>query len=345
MKIVEIDGPNDERGIKNFLGVATQVYEHDPIWVPESEQVFLQRFRAWKTSQKVRIWPIVALQDDYPVARGVSILPPESMDEYGNPQGWIGFFESLEKHQDAAESVLHRCEDILRSESVKSILAPKVDNLLVGLLANGFNLPQTILSNHNPPYYLGIFQKCGYQFISKMRTFDFTRETVQRSHIELPDFTTREFDRDELPREVAIFNRLQNSIFAGMNHYISRTPEEDNEMVQSFLPFLDDELVIIAEDKKGNAVGLLICLPDIYQAFKGQEVKRARIISIGVIPGWGNKGVGPMMSSHLMRNLLKKGYQTAEASWILANNIPPQNLAKRFNAAAGKEYVLLGKKL
>jgi len=43
--------------------------------------------------------------------------------------------------------------------------------------------------------------------------------------------------------------------------------EEDREMVQAFLPFLDDELVIIAEDKKGDAVGLLICLPDIISDF------------------------------------------------------------------------------
>jgi len=345
MKIIEIKELNDGRRINQFLDVARQVYKDDPIWVPESEQTFLQRFKAWKTGLKVRMWPIVALEDNYPVARGAAILAKAATDEDGNPQGWIGFFESLEEHRDAAESILHRCEDILRMAGAKSILAPKVDNLIVGLLTNGFTLPHTVLSNYNPPYYLNIFQQSGYEVRLKLHTFNFTRETVKRAEIKLPGFTTRESDRNRLPQELAIFNRLQNSIFTGTNQYISRTLEEDREMVQTFLPFLDDELVIIAEDKKRNAVGLLICLPDLYQAFKGDKINRARIISIGVMPGWKTKGVGSMMGSHLMQNLLKKGYQTAEASWILERNIQPHNLVKRFNAASGKEYVLLGKKL
>ena len=41
------------------------------------------------------------------------------------------------------------------------------------------------------------------------------------------------------------------------------------------------------------------------------------------------------MASHLMRNLLDKGYQTVEDIWILADNRPPQNLARRFQAAPG----------
>jgi hypothetical protein len=56
-----------------------------------------------------------------------------------------------------------------------------------------------------------------------------------------------------------------------LNSYVLRTAQEDLEMVQSFLSFLDDELVIIAEDMKGNAAGLLICLPVVYQTLKGGQ--------------------------------------------------------------------------
>ena len=134
-------------------------------------------------------------------------------------------------------------------------------------------------------------------------------------------------------------------IFTGRNGYVPRTIEEDWEMIESALPFIDDELIIIAEDEKGNVIGMLICLPDLYQTLKGQPLNRARVVSIGVLPGWERKGVGALMSSHLMENLIRKGYQMAEGSWIFESNILPQNLAKRFNSQPGREFLLLEKKL
>jgi hypothetical protein len=234
---------------------------------------------------------------------------------------------------------------MLKEAGAESVLAPKVDNLLAGLLVRDFRLPQTVLTNHNPPYYLEIFQKCGYEVKSRILTFRFTRESVRQLDVRLPGLSTREFDRNNLTREVALFHHLQNSIFAGRNDYVPRTLEEDRDMVQSLMPLVDDELIIIAEDIEGNGVGVLICLPDVYQSFKGQQIDRARIVSIGVVPGWERKGGGALMACHLMRNLLRKGYRTAEASWILESNVPPQNLASRFNAEPGREFVLLSKRL
>lgn len=343
MNIVKLAGPDDEKGIEAFLETARRVYANDPTWVPESDRAFLQRYKAWQHNDNIIIQPFVALENEQPAARGCAILNKGSVDEDGRPVGWIGFFETLEKHRDAGCAVLKECENFLRAAGAESVLAPKVDNLLVGLLVSGFDQPQTILTNYNPPYYLKVFQKAGYRVSATMRTFNYTRDAAKRPKVKLSGFTTRELNLNRLPDELVIFNRLQNTIFAGINNYASRSLEQDQEMVQSLLPFIDSELIIIAEDTSGEPVGLLICLPDIYQSFKDSEITRARLISIGVVPGWKTHGVGALMGAHLARNLLKKGYQALEASWILSDNLPPQNLAKRFNAGSGKEFVLLEK--
>jgi GNAT superfamily N-acetyltransferase len=168
---------------------------------------------------------------------------------------------------------------------------------------------------------------------------------VLKRPVARPGYTTRTYDKASLERETAVFHQMQHSLFSDSRGWVPRSISEDREMVKSFLPFIDSELIIIAEDCRGAPVGLLLCLPDIYQSFKGQAVDRARIISIGVLPGWENKGVGAMMASHLMANLAKKGYASAEASWIMDANRPPQNLARRFNASPGREFVLLEKTL
>jgi hypothetical protein len=189
-------------------------------------------------------------------------------------------------------------------------------------------------------------KSCGYELKTKIYSLYFTRDNVQQIDVKLPGFTTREFNRNNLTDEIAIFHKLQQAIFVGHPGYITRTLEEDRDMVHSFLPYLQDDLVIIAQDNEENPVGLLVCLPDMYQAWRGQKIDRVRILSIGTLPHLTHKGIGGLMGAHLMRNLLqKKEYVFAEGSLILAANVSPRNLAKRFNAKPGREFALLEKNL
>jgi GNAT superfamily N-acetyltransferase len=343
--VIEIEGPEDERAIEQFHQVAARVYEDDPVWVPGSERTFTQRFRG--SQGQTRMTPIVALENDLPLARAVAILAPGATDQDGQPQGWIGFFECLKEHPHAARRVLERCEKILQQAGAGSVLVPKADNQLVGLLIEGFHLPHTVFTHHNPPHYLGLLENCGYEIKTTMYTLRFTRESAaEQVHVELPGFSTREFDRDHLADEIVVFHKLQRAIFGGRPGYVLRTLEQDRAMVQSFLSFLQDDLVIIAEDSAGQPVGLLVCLPDVYQALRGQEINRVRIVSIGAIPSLRHKGIGALMGAHLMRNLLRrKEYVSVEGSWILGSNVSPRNLARRFNAEPGREFALLEKKL
>jgi hypothetical protein len=68
---------------------------------------------------------------------------------------------------------------------------------------------------------------------------------------------------------MAHFNRLQNAIFAERDGYLPAHRQKMRHWSQPFLPFLDEELVIFAEDEKGQPVGILLCLPDSNQALKG----------------------------------------------------------------------------
>lgn len=344
MEIIEILGP-DQPAIEHFHQVATRVYRDDPVWAPGSEMMFTQRFQA-SQDRKGSMVPIVAIGAGEPLARGVAILAPGASDKAGRPQGWIGFFEYVKGYPHAARRVLERCEAILRRAGAKSVLAPKVDSQLAGLLTKGFELPHIVWTHHNPPYYLELFTGCSYEIQTRIHAFYFTRKITEPIDVQLAGFTTREFDRSNLEEEIVVFHQLQQEIFGHRPDYMPRTLQEDREVVHSFLPFLQDDLVIFAEDGDGVPVGLLICLPDIYQALQGKTIDRVRILSIGAIPRLTHKGMGALMGAHLMKNLLqRKEYVFAEGSMVLSSNVPPQNLAKRFQAEPGREFVLLRKTL
>jgi len=346
VEVLTINRTDDTDKLKLFQSVAERVYQDDPVWSPASEMMWEQRFQGLQGRPDAFVLLLVAIKDGQPVARCMPMLVPGAVDEHGDPQGWIGFFEYLRGYPGAAQAMLTNAEALLRQMNARSVVMPKSDNLLVGLLTSGFELPHFVFTNHNPEYYHELLKDYGYLPKTRMVTYYFTRSTVKKFHLKLPHLKIREFNREDLDHETEVFHYLQKRIFEGRPGYVPRSFREDHQMVQSFLPFLEDELVIIAETPGGNPVGLLVCIPDIYQGYAHGTIDRARIMSIGAIPEYRNKGVGALMGAHLMRNLLKNPrYMSVEGSIILGQNVPVHNLVKRFGAQPGKEYWLLEKAL
>ncbi|OGO62942.1 MAG: hypothetical protein A2030_07325 [Chloroflexi bacterium RBG_19FT_COMBO_50_10] len=341
MKTIDFS-PADEDALYKFHALPQQVYAKDRLWTPQSEAAVSSLFTSL---DKVFIRPLLCVHGGNPLARAVAILHPGARDDLERPLGYIGFFECLEQFPQAGSIVLEHAEQILKLQGAASVQAPRVDNMLMGLVVGDNSIPQTVLTSHNPPYYLDILRSRGYRVREHLYTYIFDRSSAINFHIQLPGIYTRTFNRERLQEEVRIFHTLQVEIFKEHPGWISRTLDEDRRMIEDFLPMLDDELVIIAEDKDKRPLGLLVCLPDVYQAFRGQRIDNARLISIGAIPAMTEKGIGVVMCLHLFRNLLGKGYQTLEASWIRDSNILPQNLARRFNGRPGRTFALFEKGL
>ncbi len=328
---------------QSFFSVAREVYRNDPIWVPEEKRFTKEMITALFKKPDTITNIVVAYENDIPAARGIAVYRKNQFHP-ADQAGWIGMVEFPYENRDTAGILLDHLEDKLKQAGVKRIITPKTGSMEPGLLVEKFDYPQTVLTTHNPEYYLDFYFKSGYQIKETCLTFCFSRKHAKQIQIKLPGFMTRSMDPDRLEKEITIFNSLQNAIFEEREGYLRRSLEEDRSLIQSFQPFLDKDLIIIAEDLSGKPVGILICLPDIYQAYMGLKVDRVRFISIGCLPTYTKKGIGILMVSHLINNLIKNPeYKSAEASWILGSNKQALNMLSRFNPEKGREFVFLEK--
>ena len=92
---------------------------------------------------------------------------------------------------------------------------------------------------------------------------------------------------------------------------------------------IDPDLILVAEDRAGEVVGMLISLPDLWQARPaGARPTRARLLSIAVGRGWRGRGAALAMAAELASRLIDRGYQVLEGSWIRRDNVAPQRLAR-----------------
>jgi GNAT superfamily N-acetyltransferase len=342
MNITEVR-PDDTASIRHFFDLPDEVYRDDPVRVRENPQT-MKIFS--EPNLGIIRKPLLALDDGRAVARLVCIIHPQAKDDKGRPQGWIGYFEALPQARTGSLELLARAEELLAELGACTVAGPRTDNHAMGFLSKGFGLPQTVLTTHNPPYYPRWFKDAGFRVKTRSLSYSYRRSKYRPPAVTETGIRTRIFDRRDLAAEISRFNSLQNAIFGGRSGYIPRTRQEDEQLIRAFLPWLDDELVVFAEDETGQPVGILFCLPDIYQAQRGEKINRVRIVSIGVLPAWAGKGVAKAMGIHLMHTLLRRTeYEEAEASWIQQHNRVPQLLALRFGARPGREFLLFEKKL
>jgi ribosomal protein S18 acetylase RimI-like enzyme len=338
---VPIEGRSSQRSW--FDGLPAQVYRDDPRWSPASATIAAQTFAAAAAGDG-QMHPVVVLRSGSPVARAAGILPPRGPgDPAEGPQGWIGLVECMPQEVNAGRLAITDCRTWLQAQGCREVVAPRTSPLMSGLLVAGFDRPQVILTPYNPPWYAQLLAACGFQQTSSMVALEFTRARVPRFVGSTdPRVRVRHLDTGRLQEELETIRLFQQDVFAGSPGHLDRTPEQMQHLVAGLGAGLDPDLVIIAEDRSGQTIGALICLADVWQPRPpGADPDRARLLTIGVAPGWRGRGVAVAMGRALAGILLQKGYRTLEGSWVLRDNRRPQALARALGARETRRFALL----
>jgi hypothetical protein len=345
MRIVEIESLK-EKELDLFFDLPKIIYKNNLTWAPETREDIERDFTFSSNEKSQYIRPIVAISDkEKPLARAVVFSDSKAFDQKRRKIGNIAYFEALENEHEAVKAVFRSCERILSGLGVNIILTPKYENLIQGLLVKGFEQPHTFLTTYNPPYYYNYFKENGYKDFKQLFGVNLTEETYKGKNAYLEKIRIRTFNPEEIERETKIYHYLNNTIFQNTYDFIPRTYAESEKVVQSFLQFMDEELIILAENLEGKPVGFLICFPDINQYKKEGKIDRARVISVGVLEEYRRKRIGNAMGTLLLNNLLKKGYTSAEGSIVLSTNRIITKGVRGLGLRPDREFVLFRKKL
>ena len=337
MAVSEVASTDREDAVlDDFRAVAPAVYAEDPVWAPASEDV-IDECLTRAAADEIALRAYVARDGARPVARAMAIVAA------GSDEGWVGLFECRAGGEEAGRAVLGQCTDWLRTAGTASVVAPRVDELRAGVLVRGRDRPHTVFTAHNPPAYLDVLRSVGFEVRTRMVSVEFTRDRAPTFRL-VPSggLRVRTPDPARLDVELARIEAFQASVFGGSPGRVERTARASRSLARRLLPLLDLDLVVVAEDRAGDVVGVIVCLPDHWQP---PPVDRARLVSIGVAPGWRGQRVAVAMGATLAERLLAKGYQTLEGSWIRSDNRRPQVLARALGATPGRQFALLHRRV
>jgi GNAT superfamily N-acetyltransferase len=383
MSEVWITSAQTDREILEFIQFPWKVYKNDPHWVPpliSERRSFLDRSKN-PFFQHAEAEYFLARRDGQVVGT-IGAFTNHRYNEFQKVNtGFFGFFEVLEDPE-AARALLRTAEAWARQAGHKTILGPAQfsTNDEVGLLVDGFDDPPRILMTYNPRRYVDYLETAGYKKAMDLWAYEtlmsrfkgegglppkllrVAEKVRQRGKLHVRRLNMKEFDQ-EVERVKKVYNRSWERNWG----FVPMTDPEFEHMGKQLKSIIDPELVVIVE-ADGETVGFGLTLPDLSEPLRlayprpgtpealtmlkllwhwkaRRRVKWIRVFALGVLPEYRGQGVDALMYVETTRSALQRGYQKAEMSWILENNMMMNRGIRFLGGEVYKTYRLYEKRV
>lgn len=371
---VVINKVKNEAEKDKFIKFPWKIYKGDENWVPPllfdvKKNLDTKRNPFYKHSE---IELFLAYRNGEICGRIAAITNEHHNKFHNDKAGFFGFFESV-NDPSVSNELFKSAEGFLKSKGKDTMRGPvnPSTNDEVGLLIKGYDKPPVILMTYNPQYYSALTENYGFtkakdiyaylvnESVSKdekimgklRRVSDIVqkKEKIKIRTMDLSDF------KNELKRVKEVYNNAWSYNWG----FVPMTDEEFDFLSESLKPIVDKDLVYFAE-VNSKPVAFSLAIPDMNIVFKKingrifpfgiikillgrKKIHRIRLITLGVIPEYQKKGIEAIFIKNTIENGMSKGYNQAEISWILEDNIPMVQTAKNLGADQYKTYRIYDK--
>jgi len=281
-------------------------------------------------------------------------------------EGFFGFFDVVNNY-DVAKLLLDEAFKWLKEKGFERVLGPvnPSTNETCGVLIEGFDSAPVVMMTYNAPYYIDFLEKYGFQKETDLWAFliestDFKDKAARllnvfEERLKSKNITIRPANLKQFEKEVAGIEEVYNSAWDKNLGFVPMTDAEFKYMAKDMKMILDPDFCLVAEHE-GKAVGFALCIPDLNEVMikvkKGRllpfgifhllfgikKVKRLRVIALGVTEGYRKLGIEACFYGRIINSGLKKGFTSAEASWILEENVMMNQAVKNINGKLYKKY-------
>jgi GNAT superfamily N-acetyltransferase len=373
-EFVTIEEVTTAGGINEFIRFPWEVYRGDPYWVPplRSEVKFLLSAKNNPFFQHAEAACFLARKSGEAVGRIAAIIDRNHIRIHQEQSGFFGFFECIADSA-VARQLLDRAAGWLKERGMEIMRGPMnpSTNEECGLLLEGFDSPPMIMMPYTPPYYLDFMELCGltkakdlYAYITvigEVAAGGRLEKLAASVKARVPGLSVRPADMKRLRQELAAVKEIYNSAWSHNWGFVPMTDAERESMAKRLKPLIVPELLLMAE-VNGTPAGFFMAVPDYNQVlgklngslglvgiakslWHSRKICDIRILTMGVKAEYRKKGIEGLLYLEAFKAAVKKGYQRAEMSWILEDNVLMQRGCELMGGRLYKKYRIYEKKI
>ncbi len=362
-----------KKGLKSFIDFPHDLFKNDPNYVPElfiaQRDMLTPGKHPFHEHSPVQLF--LAYDGAKITGRIAAILNNNHNAFNGTTDGFFGFFDCI-NDLETASLLMDAATEWLKEKGATQLLGPASfsTNDVCGLLVDGFDSPPMAMMPYNPPYYLELLEKLGFQKkvdllaykidIGKhndkaQRMLNVLEERLKRSNI-----TIRKINLKNFKEEADKLREVYNSAWDKNLGFVPMTASEFDYLAKDLKMILDTDFCLVAE-QNGRFVGFSLAIPDINQVlikikrgrllptgiFKlllGQKkISALRVLCLGVLEGYRKLGIEACLYGYLMKNSDHSNKKVAECSWMLEHNDIMNRAIEQINGKIYKRYRILEK--
>ncbi len=367
MAKVQVRPVESKHQLKQFIKLPWKIYQNDPNWVPPLLMDRMKHFNRSKNPffRHNEAEFFLAYRDGDIVGRIGAILNRQHNEFHQDRAGFFGYLEAID---DIAvwEALVDAVRQWLRQRNRECMLGPMnpSTNDEVGFLIEGFDSPPFFMMTHNPPYYVDMMNRLGFQKAKDLLAYLLDREhlvilpkleRVANAIVKKYGVRVRTINLKNFAAELEVVREIYNDAWSRNWGFVPMTREEFDYVANDFKQIIDPELVLIAE-VNGQPAGFSLALPNYNEVFRKipsgrlfpfgwltfllnkNKIRSLRVITLGVKQRFQPLGLGSVFYLETIRRGIKRGYQKAEMSWILEDNELMNRPLRLLNARVHKVY-------
>jgi len=360
---------------KRFIDFPHELYKTDPNYVPEiyigQKELLSEKKNPFFNHSKVQLY--LAFQDGKIVGR-IAAIRNNEYNKFANTNvGFFGLFDVVENYE-VAELLLDTASKWVKNENLDAILGPTnfSTNDTAGLLVDGFGSPPVVMMTYNKPYFATFLERYGFVKQMDMLAYFVNEEGVNMKSVRLANMLAERLEKrgtkvrnvnmKNFKEEVKTIREIYKGAWDKNWGFVPPTDAEFNHLAEDLKMVIDPDFALVAEHD-GKAVAFALAVPDINVIartikkgrllptgifkllFQKKKIKRLRIILLGVLEGYRKMGIEGIFYARIISKGLEKGFNEAEASWILDNNEMMKKGVEGANMKPYKRYRIYEKKL
>ena len=348
-----------------FLRLPYELYRGTPAWSPRPPDatVYLldpARNPYWKQAERELF---MAVENGDVAGRIVAVYDPEYCRQHHSNTGFFGFFEC---RNDAAlaRALVAAAARWLAARGCRRMTGPfhpMPDAYDLGLLVEGFALPQNSGEPYNFPFYQELFAACGLRKLVDLSAFHHAfannpvwEKMMARLHKHLQLQTAvrvRPFDPAHGARDTEILRAILNDVYAG-EPLFSCVPSTFLQFVLQTYARPEDMRFFLIVEVQGEPAGMNLLAPDYDEALRAAAATPAtppahtttrtihgiRTGEFCIAPRFRHTAAAAALFHASWEMAVREGFQWAELSFQQEDNTAICRMLEAFGAVRAKRF-------
>ena len=358
IEVVEI---KDKKEFEAFVEFPFRLYKNHPYWVPQIKKEELEVINRDQNPvfKNADASFFLAYQNGKIVGRiaaMVNWIEVNTLDKHKARFGWFDVIDDIE----VTKALLEAVKNFGKKHNLTFIEGPVGFSNLdrAGMLVDGFEEMNTMITNYNYPYYSKHMEDLGLNKLAqwveyeiKITSFEDSPEKVKR----FGDLILNRYNLNVLhftktsqiiPYVEEMFELLEET-YNKLQTFVPVQPYQIKHYKEKYFRYIHPEFIKCVADQQGKLIAFVIIMPSFTKALKRANGKlfpfgifhiikalyfnhRASFYLIGVHPEYQNKGVTAIIFNEVQKLFNKKGITDVETNPELEENDSIQNMWKNY---------------